>query len=138
MKKKIIVTLLIIIFLTPILSFFTYPKYYVGSASRMHYWEAKISWGIYPFVFLYYGKGYGYPCDVMQGQSCDMVLKSKFFSTALYDFFNNSRGSGGNDFLPLFNKENFFDYYLNIIISFIISYFIASVLVFVLACCLYI
>src|SRR5687767_13557978 len=51
-RKKALLSLAVIFILTPILSIFFYPSYNGGTASGSAVWENKMTWGIYPFVFM--------------------------------------------------------------------------------------
>ncbi len=51
-RTKALLSLFFIFIITPIVSIFFYPSYGVGAASGHGYAENKITWGIYPVVFM--------------------------------------------------------------------------------------
>lgn len=69
-KLKLLIVLLIIFVITPMISVFFYPSYAGGTASGSAEWENKITWGIYPFVFMGVRKSSVYHCNFRIEEKC--------------------------------------------------------------------
>jgi hypothetical protein len=88
--RKILATLLILFLLTPLASIFLYPQYAGGAASGAAYWKNRMSWGVYPYVFMGLREFCVYPCDFRHGATCPAACSDNL----VYEIYGVLTGGG--------------------------------------------